>query len=180
MSTWVDLKRFLGTGYGLFVAVSLLIYAAADLAGEIVGHLGGNYQCLPFFGCTSGFFGFDAFEHFLSGFVFTIMLALIFRRYPRISPLSGLDAKWKQIFGLVATVAFIAVCWEFLECAHDVFRLIVLHEPLYSVKFHIDLLDQPSNLDTMGDLAFNVLGSIIAAFVARYEIKGNLPGLPKA
>jgi hypothetical protein len=164
-----EFKRFFTSGYGLFVGVSILVYIAADLAGEFIGHLGGNYECLPVFGCTTGFFGFDAFEHFLSGFVFVLILALVFKRYPNISPLSGLDKKWKQALVLICVVALIAVVWEFIECAHDVFRLVVLHEPLYNVRLHIDLLDQPSNLDTMGDLAFNVLGSVIAAFFAKYE-----------
>jgi len=175
-----ELKRFFTTGYGFFVAISVAIYAAADLVGEIVGNWGANYQCLRFIGCTDGFFGFDAVEHLLSGFVLTLLLALVFRRFTKISPLAGLDPKWKQAFVLIAVMAVIAVCWEFAECAHDVFRLAVLHEPLYSVKLHIDLLDQPSNLDTMGDLAFNMLGSVVAVFFARYATRGEEEKSPEA
>ena len=176
LPTASDLKRFLASSYGIFFIITWALYLAVDYIGEFRG-LAANNTCIAFFGCTNGFFGFDAFEHFLSGFAFAITIALIFRYFPKISLFSSELPKWKQAVILVTMVATIAVLWELGESIHDVFRLAVLHEPLYSVKFHIDLLDQPSNLDTVGDMTFNILGSIAAVLFARFSIQK--PG-PKA
>lgn len=149
---------------------SLGIYIIVDLFGEVIGSLGSNYECIKYIGCTSGFFGYDAIEHFLCGLTFALLLAWICRKFPSYSILT--DKRWKNALIIISVVALVAVCWEFLECAHDVFRLDILHQPLFNLKLHINLLDQPTNLDTMGDLAFNVFGSIVALFVALRKEKG--------
>lgn len=173
MSIPAGLKRFFSSRYGVLTAVSLGVYILADLLGEFMAGWGFNAECIRFIGCTNGFFGFDAIEHFLSGFVILLCLVIFFQRHPKWSPLTG--NIWKDAFILVATVNLISVGWELVECAHDVFRLAVLHEKLYSVKLNIDLLDQPTNLDTMGDLAFNMLGSIVAALFSLSQFgKGGL------
>ncbi len=154
--------------------VTLVIYILADLLGEFMAGWGYNAECIRFIGCTNGFFGFDAIEHFLSGFVILLCVLIFFNRYPRFSLLTG--TWWKDALILVASVNLISVAWELVECAHDVFRVAVLHEPLINLKLNIDLLDQPTNLDTMGDMAFNVLGSILsAAFVWLSLKKRDLP-----
>jgi len=71
------------------------------------------------------------------------------------------NKRWKNFLIILSTIALLAVGWELLECAHDVFRLSILHEHLLNLKLHINLLDQPNNLDTMGDLFFELFGSII-------------------
>ena len=84
---------------------------------------------------------------------------------PRFSPVAWIStmspAPGKSALAIVATVALIAVLWEIGECAHDAFRLDILHEPLRNAFTHIDLLDQPTNLDTMGDLTFSIVGACI-------------------
>jgi len=151
--------------------ITLIIYVLADLFGEFAPATGWgfNTQCLRFIGCTTGFFGFDAIEHLLSGFVIFLVLLLFFRKYPQWSPLTGVW--WKDALILIAAVNLISFAWELVECAHDVFRVAILHERLYSVRLNIDLLDQPTNLDTMGDMTFNVLGSAIAALFAWWAMK---------
>lgn len=151
--------------------VSLIVYILADILGEFLTSTGWgfNASCIKFIGCTDGFFGFDAVEHFLSGFVILLVLLLFFRKYPKWSPLTGVW--WKDAIILIMAVNMISFLWELLECAHDVFRLAVLHERLYSVRLNIDLLDQPSNLDTMGDMTFNVLGSIVSTAFAAVCLK---------
>jgi hypothetical protein len=70
---------------------------------------------------------------------------------------------------LLVLIIGVAVIWEFVECAHDAFRLDILHQPLRDVRFHVNLLDQPSNLDTMGDLFFSIVGSLVSfLFVERW------------
>lgn len=155
--------------------VTLVIYVLADLLGEFLTSTGWGFNttCIKFIGCTEGFFGFDAIEHFLSGFVIMLCLLVFFRKYPKYSPLTGVV--WKDLLILIMAVNMISFLWELVECAHDVFRLVILHERLYSVRLNIDLLDQPSNLDTMGDMTFNLVGSVVsAAFVAlRLKKKTN-------
>ena len=67
---------------------------------------------------------------------------------------------------LIAIVSFFSIMWELGECAHDYFRLEILHQNLLNLRLQINLLDQPSNLDTMGDLTFGLLGALISAFFA--------------
>lgn len=169
-----DLKRFLLSGYGVFFVGTWIVYLVVDYLGEI-GGLALNGRCVALFGCTDGFFGFDAFEHFLSGFALAITIALVFRHFPKVSLFSAEFPRWKQALVLVLSIATIAVLWELVESAHDVFRVAILHQPLYNLRLHIDLLDQPSNLDTMGDMAFNILGAILGAFFARYATKRPVP-----
>ena len=51
------------------------------------------------------------------------------------------------------------------ECARDAIRLDVLHEHLLNFRLHINLLEQPSNLDTMGDLTSALVGAVMGLFL---------------
>jgi len=170
--------RFKLSKLGLLTTYVTIVYVVCDLAGEIMGNLGSNYQCLRFIGCTTGFFGFDAIEHFMSGASFLLLIALFMRKYPKYSLLVG--NRFKDAFVLVCVLALIAVCWEIGECAHDYFRVVFLHEQLFSVRLHINVLDQPSNLDTVGDLFFNTLGAIVASFFMNVGIAKTAKGTSEA
>ena len=130
------------------------------------GSFGANGACSPYMGCTAGFFGYDAIEHFLFGISAIWILIWVFQKFPQYSVLG--EKRWKNILILIALVVLISVFWEFLECAHDYFRLEVLHQPLLNLKLHINYLDQPTNLDTMGDLTFGLVGAVVALFFTKF------------
>lgn len=54
----------------------------------------------------------------------------------------------------------LSIMFAALECLRDAIRLDVLHQPILNFRLHINRLDQPTNLDTMGDLLFSLLGSV--------------------
>ena len=142
----------------LFVAISI-IWVLLTIFGEFVFGWAGNTACSKYLGCTTGFLGYDAFEHFFFGVLGACTIMWISEHFPTYSIVHS--KKWKTILVVVATIALISVLWEILECTHDYFRINILHEHLLSFRFHVDRLDQPSNLDTMGDLTFSLVGSII-------------------
>jgi hypothetical protein len=157
----VQIKNHTYSRIAILAISSLVVFLIANLFGEIIG-LAANSDCYPYIGCTSGFFGYDAIEHFLFGLTVIWIIVWACGKFPKYSILH--KERWKKRFVLIASIALIAVFWEFLECAHDAFRLDILGEHLYNFRFHINLLDQPSNLDTMGDLAFTLLGAFVALF----------------
>ena len=151
---------------GILAIVSTTIFFLAFIFGEgISGNLGLNQSCSPFLGCSSGFFGFDAIEHFIAGIAEVFVLFWFFKEFPKYSILS--DKRWKNVVILIAIVAFISVLWEFVEGAQDIFRSNVLHEVLVNRRLHVNLLLQPNNLDTMGDLFFGLCGAIFALFFTK-------------
>ena len=64
---------------------------------------------------------------------------------------------WKTVVVLVAMVAFLAVAWEAWEFSVDHFKMDVLHMNLISP---VNVLLQPTNSDTMGDIVCTILGSM--------------------
>jgi hypothetical protein len=105
--------------------------------------------CFHYLGCNAGFFGYDALTHFVCG----IVIAL------------GLKDKTKNLLELLAYAALIGVCWEILEFGYDHFRMVVLHMNLTNPN----TLSQPSNVDTMGDLIFGLLGTFFGSMhLSRY------------
>lgn len=147
---------------GIIALSAAIAFTIVSLAGEIMGSWGSNTVCYKYLGCTDGFFGYDAIEHLLFGLGLVWTIVWFCKKFPQYSILN--EKRCKTVFIILASVALISVAWEFIECAHDVFRLEVLHEPLLNIKLHTNFLDQPSNLDTMGDLAFSLLGAIFALF----------------
>ena len=140
-----------------------LVWIVITMFGELVYFWAGNATCSPYLGCVAGFAGFDAFEHLFFGITLTLFIVWLCDRFPTYSILQ--DARWKQVLTIIAIVALVSVAWEMAECAHDAIRLDMLHEPLLNFKLHVNLLDQPTNLDTMGDLTFAIVGGIIGLFI---------------
>ncbi len=127
-----------------------------------------NGSCMKYLGCIDGFFGFDAVQHFLFGIALLFTIFWLCKRYPEYSILpEDKNKRWKTALTLIAYVVFISVLWEFLECAHDYYNVSLLHQDFFNYTLHIDInyLDQPTNLDTMGDLFFSAVGTIVALFI---------------
>ncbi len=130
-----------------------------------------NSTCFTLLGCNAGFFGYDAIEHFLCGAAVFLAILWLCKKFPEHSILPN-ERYWKIALTLVAYVALLAVLWEILECAHDYFNLSILHEHLFNYRLHINALDQPSNLDTMGDISFTLIGALVSLGIyvaARFE-----------
>ncbi|HUC88693.1 MAG TPA: hypothetical protein VMR49_01545 [Candidatus Paceibacterota bacterium] len=145
------------------------IWICLTLCGEFLYHWTKNSMCSKYLGCGEGFFGYDAFQHLFAGIAIALAIVYLCRRFPKYSILRS--RLWENILIIIALVALIAVVWEFAECAHDFFRVSALHEQLVSYRLHFQFnyLDQPTNLDTMGDLAFSLCGSIAALFFAKLK-----------
>jgi len=167
--------KFKKEGYShitILAIISTLVFFIAFIFGEgWGGNLGLNQSCLPYLGCSSGFFGYDAVEHFISGMMVIYIISLFFKKLPKYSLLG--DKRWKNIIIFLSMIAFVGVMWEFIECAHDIFRSNVLHQVLINRKLNINLLDQPNNIDTMGDLFFSLCGSMIALFSIKSILGSN-------
>jgi len=146
-----------------FIALSVtVVFFVLCLLGEVLGNWGSNLVCYKYLGCTDGFFGYDAIEHLFFGLALVLVIIWFCKKFPLYSILN--DKRWKTVFILIASAALISLIWEFFECAHDAFRISILHETLFNFRLHINSLDQPTNIDTMGDFAFSLLGSILAVF----------------
>jgi len=160
------LKKDKYSRMAIFAIVSTIVFFIAFIFGEgWGGNLGLNQSCYPYIGCASGFFGFDGIEHFISGFMEVCILFWVFKEYPKYSLLS--DKPWKNILIFIALVAFIGVIWEFVECTQDIVRMNFFHEMLIDRKLHINLLLQPNNIDTMGDLFLSICGAVVALFFTK-------------
>lgn len=129
------------------------------VSGEIIYNFTSNGICSKYLGCITGFLGYDAFEHFFFGAIVALAIIWLGGRFPKYYILHS--ERWKKVLIVIAITAFICILWEILECVHDVLRVNILHEPLYNISLQINLLNQPTNFDTMGDLSFGLTGSII-------------------
>jgi len=151
----------------ILAIISTAVFLIICIMGEgIGGSLASNPSCLKYLGCTNGFFGYDAIEHLFFGIAGTFVLIWLFQKFPKYSILK--EKRWKNILIIVSLIALMSVLWELLECAHDVFRVDILHQTLVNWRLHINLLDQPTNLDTMGDLTFDLIGSVIVLFFTKF------------
>jgi hypothetical protein len=159
-------RRFRSRAFGIALLWALLTWLYLSICGEIVYHWTNSGVCSPYLGCGSGFFGYDAFQHLFSGILIAFTIIWLCTRFPKYSVLHS--KPWKTALTVIAIAALIAVLWEVAECAHDMYRIAILHEDLLNYKLHINLLDQPTNLDTMGDLCFNIAGSIIGFFIYEF------------
>lgn len=144
---------------GIFAATSAAVWIAVTTFGELFDGAP-NSACYPYLGCDSGFFGYDALEHFLFGFAAVWTIVWVCQRFSQYSILNA--SYWKTGLILVASTVLIAVIWEIGECFRDAYLLDIAHETLLNFARHINYLAQPSNIDTMGDLTFNLLGSLLA------------------
>jgi hypothetical protein len=136
-----------------------VIWIAVTIYGEFMNGAP-NSACYPFLGCDSGFFGYDALEHFLFGVTAVWAIIWLWRRFPRIS--LGHARFWKSALTILSLVMLVAVLWEMGECFRDAYLLDIAHQSLVNFRLHINYLAQPSNFDTMGDLTFTMLGALIS------------------
>lgn len=142
------------------LAVTMALYLVVIL---LHGHFGANVLCFPKLGCNAGFFGYDAFfEHFLCACVGTLLLVRFMKTHPHRSFLY--NSFWKNIIVLIALTMLLGVAWELFEFSHD---QIMLYAPPQRAIFFLtpDRRLQPSNIDTMGDLTFDLMGSSTALIV---------------
>lgn len=152
----------------ILATTSTIIFIMSCFLGEgILEAFGSNNSCYKYIGCVDGFGGYDAIEHFLFGIAIIFILIWIFQKFPKFSVMQ--DNVWKNIFILISIVSLISVLWEFTECSYDFFRLEILHQPLFNLKLKINYLAQPSNLDTMGDFTFSLLGSLLTLFFCWFK-----------
>ena len=148
----------------IFICV---IYSIVTFLGEFYPGWATTQTCYRFLGCNVGFGGYDAVEHFLFGIVLSLFIIWLSRKYTHLG-FKG-EPVWRSILCIISFVALVSVCWEFYECAYDAFRQNILHEVLFNFRLHIDLLDQPSNIDTMGDLFYDILGAVVGCFWYRLD-----------
>lgn len=164
------IKNTLSTQAGSVVLIATSFFLLVCLLGE--GPLMGwasNKECYVYLGCTNGFFGYDAIEHFLFGIVGILTLVWIFKRFTRFS--FEQNRRWKNALILLSLTLSIALLWEFIEFVYDIVHVEILHVPLFNFKLHINLLAQPSNFDTIGDFAFCTLGAISTLFFVDLDKK---------
>lgn len=144
---------------GATALVPIIVWPTVTLYGEFFNGAP-NSACYPYLGCDAGFFGYDALEHFLFGFAAVWIIVWLCRTFPRHSILAV--EHWKSWLILVACVMLVAVFWEIGEWFRDAYLLDIAHQRLFDLQLHINYLAQPSNFDTMGDLTFTLLGSLLA------------------
>ena len=159
----LSVRYFKQRSYQMLASLFSVVWIVIVAGGEFTYNWAGNAMCSPYLGCVSGFFGYDAFEHFFFGVAALMILFWFCEKFPQHSLLP--EVRWKRILISLALIALVAVSWEIVECAHDAIRADVFHESLRNFSLHINLLDQPTNLDTMGDLSFTLLGGCIGFFI---------------
>ena len=141
------------------LAIAVLIFFTGVILGKFGPVLIANAKCYKFLGCNAGFFGYDAVLHFVSGIVDATAIIVFFRKFPKLSLFR--TNFWKNLIIIAALTALISLSWEIGEFSHDQFRINILHENLVATNH----LDQPSNADTMGDMTFAEIASILTALL---------------
>lgn len=134
-----------------------LLFAFFSIIGNYGPDLMANGLCFKYFGCNSGFFGFDAVVHLVSGIAETAVILMLMRRFPSFSVLHS--SFWKDLLFVLSLALLIGFIWEFVEFIPDQYRVLVLHANLTSP----DRLYQASNNDTMGDLLATMFGALLVA-----------------
>lgn len=164
LATFARIKIEVKNRIGFLLLSYGALWLIITMLGELFTHWGSNNACSAYLGCVTGFMGYDAFEHFFFGVVagaFVLWVGKWNERY------AFTFADWrKTVFVLLSIATLVSVCWEILEFTHDAFRINVLGEHLFNLKLHLDMLDQPTNFDTMGDLIMNMYGVIVFAIIA--------------
>ena len=141
--------------------ILVIIFLVLSFLGNHGPNLMANGKCYRFLGCNSGFFGYDAVVHFVSGFMDATLIVWFMKKFPAINLFH--NNFWKNFIVVITLVVFIAFSWEVGEFFHDQFRMKILHEDLIAQN----RLDQPSNDDTMGDITFSILGAAITVLALR-------------
>ena len=163
----LHLKSNKDKGLAIFILVITVIFLIMAYLGTHGPVLTSNFACYKYLGCNIGFFGYDALQHFASGIMLTSVIIWIMRNFPSLSLFQ--NKFWKNFLILVALSALIAFIWEFGEFSFDQFRMKILHENLISEN----RLDQPTNNDTMGDMTFAVVATILTTIALKSFIEKN-------
>lgn len=138
----------------IIAVVFIVIFLVLSFLGNYGPSLMTNEKCFSLLGCNVGFFGYDAFIHFINGIMEAAIILWLMIKF---SPFYFFgDNFWKNLLMVIMMVTFISFLWEFGEFFHDQFRIEILHENLIIP----DILDQPTNTDTMGDTTFSILGAV--------------------
>ncbi len=142
----------------IFLLISLAVFVFFEfIAGHLLWPAMNNSSCLNYLGCNAGFFGYDALVHFTAGIMETAFILWLINKYPNLNSFQYKFAR--NLFMFSCLIIFIGVFWEFFEFALDHIRMDLLHLDLLHP---INRLYQASNDDTMGDLFFGWLASILA------------------
>ena len=146
---------------GFWTMCAGFIWTIADFLGQVgVGSASTGLMkdglCFSYVGCNSGFFGYDAFVHFCAGVAGTLFFVWLCRTYPSIDILPA--TRRGRLLVIFASVMLCGFFWELLEFSGDLISVHILHLSV----LHPNNLSQPTNADTMGDMSFNGLGSLVA------------------
>jgi len=156
------------SGLGAWTAVSVSVFVVAQFVGGDIFELSRNGRCFTLLGCNAGFFGYDALVHFLAGIMFAIFIVWLGESHPRFGFISA--NFWKSAVIVVALCTLIGTGWEIWEFGIDHLGSNVLRE---SFVLTGQLL-QSGNSDTVGDEAFNLIGSVVAVVLLASFKPGTL------
>ncbi len=135
---------------------SILIFLIATYIGDQGGWTANQY-CPNYISCVVGFFGFDAMQHFLGGAISLFIIGFYSDMYPEYSLFH--ENRVKNFLILLSVSIFLAFMFEVGEMSHDAWRFGIRHISQSMSGAH--QLDQPMNLDTMGDMFFHSIASMI-------------------
>jgi hypothetical protein len=138
----------------LCAALVFSLFAATELLENTSLHFINNAECYRALGCNSGFFGFDAVAHTFGGILWTIAVIWIMQQRPKLRLFPA--HLWKSMLVLLSLIALLHIAWEIYEFALDYIDFQILQNP-YDIKH----LAQPGVADTVGDMAFSLLGSML-------------------
>ncbi len=151
------------------LSTAILAAVALFIIGWAFGQYGpiliANDKCFQILRCNAGFFGYDGLQHLLSGFGIATIVIWLALRFPAHNVL---HAKfWRSFIVIIALVIFVSFIWEMGEMLSDQFSIRILHENIVVPNN----MEQPSNIDTMGDMTFSLVGGVIAIGAFRSKVK---------
>ncbi len=147
----------------LLLAASGLSWASGAYFGHWPTDFMNNFFCFDYIGCNAGFFGYDFLVHFLSGTATAIFVIWLGDEFPKFSV--RFKNRLKTAIVLLALVALVGVCWEFIEFFYDQSKGFLVSNNIPTLNIHA----QPSNADTMGDLFADIAGGAIPAFAFAFS-----------
>jgi hypothetical protein len=140
------------------VFVSGLALFVVWFFGHYEPHYIFNDRCFRLFGCNIGFFGYDALIHLLSSIFEAVTIIWLMNKFNLFK-----YNIWKNITLIIFIVFLLAVAWELCELVSDQIRL---HSTTLEL-IHSNFFDQPNRSDTIGDIAFSILGAGITTLLLR-------------
>lgn len=136
-----------------------LVLLISWIFGHYPPHFIANDRCFSLLGCNIGFFGYDAMIHVMSGGLEALIVIWIFLRFQKLHMFGS--SFWKNFIIIIVTVCLLGIVWELLELASDQYRTKVLDINLTNPN----LLEQPSNIDTTGDMIFSLISASLTVFL---------------